>query len=470
MARIIMIGGGVVGLTGAQLLARDGHDITVLERDPAPPPDPGAAWSEWERRGVNQFRMLHYFQPGYRAIVEKHAPEIVQEMDAAGAYHFNPFKIFPDFVTGGWRDGDEAFEAVTARRPVGEAAIARAAAANGNIDVRRGVTVAGLVADGEKLAGVPHLVGVRTEDGEELRADLVLDVAGRRSSLPKMLTDAGARAPIEELEDCGFIYYGRHFKSPDGSLPAMIGPLLQAFGSISVLTLPSDNGTWGVGVVTSAKDKEMRAVRDVAAWERVMKSLPAVAHWIDGEPIDDGVAVMAGIPDRHRAFVVDGDPVATGVLALGDSWAATNPSVGRGITIGTIQALALRDFLRDAPTDPVELARGWHDATLASVEPWYRGTLAFDSGRLEEIHSILENREFAPAPDYEMVMALQAAGTKDHDLFRSLFEVVGVQRLPEVIFAENPDLFTRAIELGGNWRDERPPAPSREELVAALAA
>ena len=33
-----MIGAGVVGLGTAMLLAGDGHQVIVLERDPAPPP------------------------------------------------------------------------------------------------------------------------------------------------------------------------------------------------------------------------------------------------------------------------------------------------------------------------------------------------------------------------------------------------------------------------------------------------
>ena len=39
MAAITVLGAGVCGLATAMLLARDGHDVTVLERDPDPVPD-----------------------------------------------------------------------------------------------------------------------------------------------------------------------------------------------------------------------------------------------------------------------------------------------------------------------------------------------------------------------------------------------------------------------------------------------
>ncbi len=40
MAKIVVLGAGLNGLCTALLLARDGHTVTVFERDPAPPPDP----------------------------------------------------------------------------------------------------------------------------------------------------------------------------------------------------------------------------------------------------------------------------------------------------------------------------------------------------------------------------------------------------------------------------------------------
>ncbi len=469
MARIVVIGGGIVGLGASLMLARDGHQVTVLERDPALPPDPEAAWEGWERRGVNQFRLLHFLQPRYRQLMEANAPDVVAALLDEGALVVNPFRDAPAEVTGGFREGDERHDAVTARRPVAEATLARIAAATDNLEVRRSVGVVGLLTGDPTAAGVPHVVGVRTDAGEDVRADLVVDAAGRRSTLPAWLTDVGAQPPVEERADCGFVYFGRHFRSDDGSVPMAFGPLLQDYGTVSVLTLPADNGTWGVGIIASAKDKAMRSLKNLDGWSNVIKSMPLSAHWLEGEPLDDQIAVMAKIEDRHRAFVLDGQPVATGVVALADSWACTNPSVGRGISIGTIHAVGLRDLCHDTLADPVALQQQWHDVTIATAEPWYRSTLAFDEGRLAEIDALVEERPLEPTPEFEIGKALGVAAGKDPEMLRALLDLAGVLALPEEVLGR-PGVIERAVELGSGWRDEPLPGPSREELIALVAS
>jgi flavin-dependent dehydrogenase len=418
---------------------------------------------------VNQFRLLHFFQPRYREVMDANAPDVIAALLDAGALVVNPFRDAPESVTGGFRAGDERHDAVTARRPVAEAAIARVAATTDNLTIRRGVGVDGLLTSDSSAAGIPHVVGVRTDTGDDVRADVVVDAAGRRSTLPTWLTDIGAQPPVEERADCGFVYYGRHFRSDDGSVPIAFGPFLQNYGSISVLTLPADNGTWGIGIITSAKDKAMRSVKNLDVWTKVIKSLPLCAHWLDGEPLDDRVAVMAKIEDRHRSFVVDGLPVATGVVALADAWACTNPSVGRGISIGTIHAAALRDVVHDMDADPVALQQRWHDVTRAIAEPWYRSTLAFDDGRLAEIDAVLDGRPFEPTPEYELGQQLAAAAGKDPEMLRAFLDLVGVLALPAEILGR-PGVLERAVELGSNWKNEPLPGPSRDELVALGAS
>lgn len=471
MANIVVVGGGLAGQATAMLLAADGHGVTVLERDPAHPSESAdAAWASWERRGVNQFRMLHYFLPRFRDIVERELPAVAAELERDGALRSNPIAQLPVEFTGGMREGDDRFAVLTGRRPMVEAAVGRVATRMPGVEVRRGVGVRGLVA-GEATGGtVPHVVGVVTDDGEEIRGDLVVDAAGRRSALPRWLGEIGARPPIEERDDCGFVYYGRHFRSLDGSVPPALGAPLQPYDSISILTLPADNGTWGVGLVTSAHDAALRAARDVAVWERIVASYPLVAHWLDGEPISD-VEVMAKIEDRHRSFVVDGAPVATGVVALADSWACTNPSVGRGASIGLLHACELRDAVRREPLDdPVAFATAWHDTTEATVEPLYRDTLAFDRHRLAEIDAQIAGIPYeTDDPGWRLGQALANAAAKDPDLLRGYLEIASlIERGVDVL--SRPGVARRALKLGADPDSAQLPGPSRRELLSIVAA
>src|SRR4029078_269571 len=84
VAEILVLGAGLCGLSTAMLLARDGHQVTVLERDLAAAPEPAQAWEAWERRGVNQFRLPHVMLPPWRARMERELPEVLDEVLAAG--------------------------------------------------------------------------------------------------------------------------------------------------------------------------------------------------------------------------------------------------------------------------------------------------------------------------------------------------------------------------------------------------
>jgi 2-polyprenyl-6-methoxyphenol hydroxylase-like FAD-dependent oxidoreductase len=467
VAKIVVLGAGVVGLGTAMLLADDGHEVTVLERDPAAPVASAAeAWTDWDRRGVNQFRLPHMFLARYRAILDHELPRVARSIEDAGGLRLNPILEVPESVRGPEREGDGDFEVLTARRPVMELAVGDAAASTPRLDVRRGVVVEGLLTGPAAERGTTHVVGVHSSDGD-VHADLVVDVMGRRSALPRLLEDVGARAPHEELEDLGFMYFGRHFRSPDGSLPFAFGPGLQHLGTISSLTLPADNGTWSVTLVTSARDKALLGLRDADRWEKVVRSLPLVAHWLDGEPIDDRVATISKIEDRLRDYVVDGTPVATGVVSVGDAWSCSNPSLGRGASIGLLHGTVLRDVLRDPGLEnPGTFATAFHEATDTVAMPWFRWTRQQDRHRLAEVDAGVRGEAYRPDDErFELERALSAASTKDADLLRVFVRSALVVEPIDAALAD-PAVVERINELGSNWRDEPIPAPSREELVA----
>jgi 2-polyprenyl-6-methoxyphenol hydroxylase-like FAD-dependent oxidoreductase len=96
VANIIVLGAGLGGLTTATLLARDGHDVTVLERDPAEPPPAAQAWEIWERRGVNQFRLPHFMLPRWRIQMAQELPDVLEEIRAVGGLTVNTLAVLPE--------------------------------------------------------------------------------------------------------------------------------------------------------------------------------------------------------------------------------------------------------------------------------------------------------------------------------------------------------------------------------------
>ena len=456
VSRVVVCGGGVCGLIAAAAFARDGHDVTVLERDPAAPPDPDDAWDDWERRGVNQFRLPHFLLPAFRGLIEAELPQVAAALDDAGAYRFNILGPGAPML-----DPDGKFEVLTARRPVLEAAVAAAAEAMAGVTVRRGTAIAGLLTGAEARPGVPHVNGVLTESGEEIAADLVLDATGRRSPLPRWLGAIGARPLHEEEEDSGFVYYGRHFVSNDGG-PLLRGPSYTHHGSVSLLLLPGDHGTAGVGLVTSSLDAQLRVLREEGPWRRVMAALPNGQRVLDASVISPLVN-MAKLEDRHRRMVVDGSPVATGVIPVADSWACTNPTLGRGISLGTKHVMAVRDAVRDTGLDDAwKLAIAADEVTERELTPWYRSTIWHDRHRIADTRAAAGLGEPTDDIEWTRFKKVNQLMQTDLDFVKRFLQTMSLEVLPEELIGD-PDVIPKldAVDLDDSYE-----GPSREELLA----
>jgi len=469
MARIVVLGAGVCGLAAGILLARDRHDVTVLERDPAPVPDTAdQAWEHWTRGGVAQFRQPHYLQPRARHVLDTELPDIRDAFVAAGALRYDTLSAAPPSLPRlERRADDERFVSLTARRPIIETVFARSAAAEPRLAIRRGIAASRLVT--RDRSGILNVIGVRTESGEELLADLVVDATGRRSPLSKWLEDVGAAPLHEEAEPSGFVYYTRFFGSKNGARPQPRDRLLTPLGSISILTLPADNDTWSVTLFGSSADRPLTQLRDEARWTTVVAACPLHAHWLAGDSIT-GVLPMAGVLDRYRRLVTDGRPRLTGLAAVADAWACTNPSLGRGIALGLAHAARLRDLARTELDDPYRFALAWDRVTETELTPWYRATVAVDRARLAEMEAARTGNERRSPTDPGAVLgaALVRAMPHDPDVFRAFTEIGGCLTLPSVVF-KRPGFADRVLEVAARHQITPPPGPTREELLRLLA-
>lgn len=403
-------------------------------------------------------------------MLEEELPDVAAALAAAGAARFDVLRVMPPSITDrAPRPDDARFVTLTARRPVLEQVLGRAAQEQAGLDVRRGVGVAGLST--RPGHGTTHVTGVVTDGGERLAADLVVDAMGRRSPMPRWIADVAAAAVHEESEDSGFVYYTRFFRSRGDGLPPFRSAPLTPIGSFTILVLPSDNDTWCVTLYTSAGDRPLKGLRHRDRSEAVLRACPVHVQWLEGgEPLTD-VLPMGGIVDRYRRLVVGDRPVVTGVALLGDAWSCTNPSAGRGMSLGMLHARQLRDLAREGVDEPRRFALAWDEATETHLTPWYRETVREDRARLREIDAL--RRGEAPAADKPVgaaaaAAALPAAIAHDADVFRAFVETRACLATVDEVLAR-PGLAERVLDIVGEHEPIRPPGPDREQLLALVS-
>lgn len=471
-----IVGGGMAGMLAALLLARDGHDVTVFERDDTDlPATADEAFDGWNRRGAPHARQSHALLARLRRTLQERAPDVLDMLAEQGATELTIERILPpDIDDRTPRPGDDELVLWCCRRLTIEWVLRTVVADEPGVTWRRGVGVERLVADGTDVRGVV------LDDGSEFTADLVVVGGGRNSPVMEWIAELGGDVqPTEEESEAGIVYLSRFYRLREGrALPLLTEK--GAGGDLGYLAFAGfygDNGTFSITLGIPTGDRALMALRDPSAWEAAVKTLTPLEPWTEdglADPIT-GVETMARLTNRIRRFVVDGEPVVTGLVAIGDAAITTNPWYGKGCSQAGIAAEALSEALRRHGRDRVAIALTMDEAMRNELEPHYVVSCVQDADRtkLHVADRAGTEPDAAASAGREFILhGLLPATRTDPDVFRKFFRSFNMLDRPDALFSD-PDVLAKAgAALAA--KDERPPlprlGPPRDELLAIASA
>jgi 2-polyprenyl-6-methoxyphenol hydroxylase-like FAD-dependent oxidoreductase len=487
---VAIAGAGIAGLGAALALARAGTRVTLLERDAMPLPEtPALAFERWERRGAPQAKHSHAFLARLRNLLRDRMPDVLAALLAAGAEELPLANLLRAGIDDpSPRPGDEDLTLLACRRVTFEWVLHRLALAEPNVLLRDGCEVRGLLVDGE-LSGKPRVAGLRVRAAgiaeEEVRADLVVDAAGRRSPLASWLAPAGLPALDEVSEPCGVFYCSRFYRLRDGVAPPERETTIGAdLGYLKFAIFHGDARIFSITFAAPPEDKPLRALLREAPFEAAARALPAMARWIDpaiAEPITP-VYGMDGLRNTRRRLADAGEPRVAGLVSLGDAAIHTNPLYGRGCSFALVHAFLLADSLAAHPGDVLAAARALEAATEREIAPWYQLALAQDREAAAYAQELRGERERAPAA--------AGAGVDPRAYMRDLLQrgLVPALRLDATVLRafsrsfnlldapgdlmRRPDVLQRVLKIyqARETREEPVLGPGRDAMLEILAA
>lgn len=417
----IVIGASMAGLLAARVLSDSYDRVTVLDRDRLPD-----GLTE-HRRAVPQGRHAHGLQLGGQVALEQLLPGLRDEALAAGAPALRP-GVEMRFCLAGSKVARAAVGSMgaVASRPLLEGLVRRRVRTIENVTVRDNCAVADLLSEDGRVTGI--VARDRTAGSADVasRADLVVAASGRGGRVPKWLAAMGYERPAEDRVDVDIMYSSRNLRIRAGALgdDKIVLDAAHPGRPRGIAMLIEENGTWNVTLYGYGEDH--RPPTDTEGFNAFAATVadPDVAAAIaQAEPANEIATHAYPASVRRRYDKLRRFP--DGLLVMGDALCSFNPIYGQGMTVATLEALALRDCLRKGDA---KLAKRFFKAAAVVDHAWKLST----GGDL----ALPEVEQTAPLPDRVInryMERLVATAAHDEVVARTFYEVTGMLKPPTAL-------------------------------------
>jgi 2-polyprenyl-6-methoxyphenol hydroxylase-like FAD-dependent oxidoreductase len=334
--RVIVLGGGIAGLSAAGVLARHFGQVTLVERDQY-------ATTASVRAHTPHGAHAHILLAGGLDVLSRLIPSLPKWLDEMGRYEGDLTTHTRVAYEGKWlpkvRSGIPIRPCTRAEV---EQLLLRNVREQSNISILDDCKVEGLLGQG-RVEGVRVLRGGASE---ELRAHLVVDAMGRTSPSLKWLTDRNEE-PIEEVSvDAGVVYSSAWFEAPStiqddwlvlATLPAIpqephMGIVVR-FDSSRMLCSAVSYG----GLKAPQNNEEL-----LARMEKLC--VPQIHRLLRDSKAISPITSYGNTQNRWRRYgKLKSFP--EGLVVIGDAVCSLNPRYGQGMTVASLGAQSLDNEL-----------------------------------------------------------------------------------------------------------------------------
>jgi flavin-dependent dehydrogenase len=298
--------------------------------------------------------------------------------------------------------------------------------------------VLGLMATKDRVEGVR--VQQAAERGVTYAADYVVDSGGRGSRAPEWLQDLGYERPNEEEVFVGLGYTTRLYRRVPtdlgGDVAAIIAPKPPKEMRVG-FALAMEGNRW---IVTMGGWLGNHCPTDPEKYCEFSKTLATqdIYELISrAEPLTDAVSFAFPSNLRRRYDRLKRFP--KGFLVIGDALCSFNPLYGQGMSVATLEALALRDCLESAASTD-EVWKPFFNAAARVIDgPWMiasGGDFAFDG--------VTGSRPFATGAINWYLDRVHKAASTNRQVCRAFFDVANLLAPPPSLF--KPSIVARVAK------------------------
>jgi hypothetical protein len=199
-------------------------------------------------------------------------------------------------------------------------------------------------------------------------------------------------------------------------------------------------------------------------FEAAVRAVPVLAAWTAADRARPIGAVLPGgrLRNVYRGQLDDGGAVALpGLVRVGDAVCMTNPTAGRGVATSLLQVRHLMTLLDEHRSDVETVTLLFDRWCEAWIRPWFDDHMHADP----QVVRRWAGQDVDPSRRLPSDLIV-AAAEADPSMMRVVGPYLMMGALPETLAQVEP----RAREIyAGGWRPARPDAPTRDELVEAIA-